>query len=369
MVGEASAMAAFILDRTPVSTLDFIAPLSILCMLVGIQEGHHDYRLFDPKTNSIYISHDCIFKNEEDFWPSHSSCLPTFVQEPLLLPSTSPFNTFSNIPNVADKPESVLFIPEENPSVDASINPQATPIRGATSPPPNLQIPFEADSSIPAFSEQPSSTGGNNNYLPKGWTYNVVPVEAPQNVDSSISSSNILTGGRLRRPPSRFAGAVINKAPVSFKEAMASTNSDAWLVAVQNEFSSLEHHGVLEEVVFRDGLRLLDTTWVFREKTDSLGNVIERKARLCVCGFLQVEDLDFHKTFSPTGRLSTLCFLLGYCADHDFDLHQMDVKTAFLHGNLDKSLFIWLPEGYKSLQSKYVCLKLRKSLYGLKHEN
>ncbi|MBW0535983.1 hypothetical protein O181_075698 [Austropuccinia psidii MF-1] len=205
--GEASAMPAFILNRTPVSTLDFIAPLSkwdwsaslhlaglhpfgctaimnypkprrkskinptgILCMLFGIQEGHHNYRLFDPKTNSIYISHDCIFKNKEAFWPSHSSCSPTFVQEPLLLPSTSPFNTFSNIPNVADEPESVLFIPEENPSVDASISPQATPIWDATSPPPNLQIPFEADSSIPAFSEQPSSTRGNNNSLPKGWT-------------------------------------------------------------------------------------------------------------------------------------------------------------------------------------------------------
>ncbi|MBW0563835.1 hypothetical protein O181_103550 [Austropuccinia psidii MF-1] len=109
---------------------------------------------------------------------------------------------------------------------------------------------------------------------------------------------------------------------------------------IQNEFSSLERHGVLEEVKIRKVLWLLDITWVFREKTDSLRNVIEEKAQLCVQGFRQIEDLDFQETFAPTGKLSTLRFLLGYCANHDLDLNQMDVKTAFLHWDLDTRAFL-----------------------------
>ncbi|MBW0500487.1 hypothetical protein O181_040202 [Austropuccinia psidii MF-1] len=321
-----------------------VSPTGVLCMLVGIQEGHHNYRLFDPRTNSMYISHDCIFKDKEAFWTSHSPYSPTLVQELFLLPSMPSFNPFPSVQESSNDPDNVLFVPEENNSEGALAIPQAAPILDTTSPSPNLQVPIKADSSTPAFSGQPNSTsslsGGNNDSLPKGWTYDIVPIEAPQNIDSSVSSSNILTSDRLRRPPNCFSGAVINKAPVSFKEAMASSKSNQWLVAIQNKFSSLERHGVLEEVELRKGLRLLDTTWVFREKTDSLGNVIERKACPCVRGFLQVENLDFHETFAPTGRLSTLRFLLGYCADHDFDLHQMDVKTAFLHGDLDKDLFI-----------------------------
>ncbi|MBW0487092.1 hypothetical protein O181_026807 [Austropuccinia psidii MF-1] len=181
-----------------------------------------------------------------------------------------------------------------------------------------------------------------------------------------ISSGNIASGGRFHKPPNCFSGEVINKTSRTFKEAMASSKSDAWMVAIQNRFSSLKRHGVLEKGKIWEGCQLLNTTWVFREEAYSLGNVFEEKALLCVRGFLQIADLDFHETFVPTGRLSTLHFLLGYCADHDFDLHQMDVKTAFLHGKLDENLFIQIPEGYKRVQTSTICLRLMKSLYGLK---
>ncbi|MBW0491692.1 hypothetical protein O181_031407 [Austropuccinia psidii MF-1] len=354
--GEALAMATFLLNRTPVSTLDFMAPLTImnspktrrkskinptgtLCIPVRIQEGHRNYRLFDPKTGYIHISHNCIFKDKEVFWPTHSLTLSTSVQEPLLLPSMPLFNFSSDV-----------------------TEPQATPIHTTTPPIPSVE---DASSIGPPLVEHPESvsTLENGGSLPKGWTYDTVPVEAPCNIDSNISDKHILGSGHSRKPPDRFAGTVVNKAPCSFREAMSSSKSNDWLLAMQNEFASLEKHGVLEEVELQKNLCLLDATWVFREKTNALGNFMERKAHLCVQGFLQVENLDFHKTFAPTGRLSTLWFLLGYCAYHDFDLHQMDVKTAFLHGDLNEDLFIWLPEGYKSLRSDPVFLKLQNSLW------
>ncbi|MBW0574550.1 hypothetical protein O181_114265 [Austropuccinia psidii MF-1] len=368
--GEATAMAAFLLNRTPVSTMDFVTPLSrrdpavsphldslhpfgcaaimnspkpwhklkinptgTLCMLVGIQEGHHNYRLFDPKTGSIYISHDFIFKDKEAFWPSHSLSPSSSVQEPLFLPSI-PLSNYSSEaieePIHAGRPRNEFSAPVGACPEDILTNSQTAPICVSTPP---IISGEDASSATPLLAEQPKSASclDNGHPLPKGWTYDTVPAEAPHNVDSNISDRNILSGGRSRKPPDHFAGAVVNKAPGSFREAMSSSKSDAWLLAVQNEFSSLERHGVLEEVELQKDLCLLDTTWEFREKTDSLGNFVERMARLCVQGFLQ-----------------------------------MDVKTPFLHGDLDEELFIWLPEGYTALRSGPVCLKLKKSLYRLK---
>ncbi|MBW0465834.1 hypothetical protein O181_005549 [Austropuccinia psidii MF-1] len=146
---------------------------------------------------------------------------------------------------------------------------------------------------------------------------------------------------------------------------MASPKADAWMFAIQKEFASLERYGVLKEVTQTNDLRLLSTTWVFREKTNAHGNLLEEKAQLYIRGFLQVEGLDFHDPFAATGRLATLCFLLGYCAEKDLDLHQMNVKTAFLHGDLNEVIHISLPEGYQPSGSGDLCLRLKKSLYGL----
>ncbi|MBW0547433.1 hypothetical protein O181_087148 [Austropuccinia psidii MF-1] len=206
----------------------------------------------------------------------------------------------------------------------------------------------------------------NTNSLPKGWRYDVVPVITPSNISSKILEENVVSGKCARRPPVCFAGVVINNAPGSYSDALWLDSAEKWIVAIQNEFASLEQHGVLEEVPYNGSFHLLNTFWVFPENTDSSGNPVEAKARLCVKVFLQVENLDFHETFALTGQLSTLHFLLGYCAENDLDLHQMEVKTAFLHGDLDENLHIRVPEGYTSSLKGDVCLKLKQSLYGLK---
>ncbi|MBW0567510.1 hypothetical protein O181_107225 [Austropuccinia psidii MF-1] len=252
-------------------------------MLFSIQEGHHNYCLFDPITGSLYISHDCVFKNKEAFWPSHSSSTPTLVQEPLLLPSLPFFDFFlqKNNQDLANKYENVLSVPEGNFPGDSSRSPYATPILNTSS---NVKICSEAgsSSSTPPLSKQISSITPftsslpniNRNPLPKGWTYDFVPVEVPQNFDSNISNKSILSGGWSHKSPSCFAGVVISKPPGTFEEAMTSSKSESWMRAIQNKFSIFERRGVLEEVKPQKGLQNLDTTWVFREKTDSRSNVI-----------------------------------------------------------------------------------------------
>ncbi|MBW0478647.1 hypothetical protein O181_018362 [Austropuccinia psidii MF-1] len=136
-------------------------------MLAGIQEGHHNYCLFDPETGSIYISHNCIFKNKEAFLPSHSSFTPTLAQEPLLLPLIPLFNfsLHNNNQDFNDKSENDLSVLGGDCPGDSSRIPHATPIRDTSS---NFQISSKADysSSTPPFPEHISSTSPVASSLP-----------------------------------------------------------------------------------------------------------------------------------------------------------------------------------------------------------
>jgi hypothetical protein len=89
------------------------------------------------------------------------------------------------------------------------------------------------------------------------------------------------------------------------------------------------------------------------------------KARLVAKGYSQVEGIDFGEIFSPVAKLTSIRVLLSVAIAFDFEIEQMDVKTTFLHGDLEEEIFMKKPEGYAVKGKELVC-KLKKSLYGLK---
>lgn len=113
-----------------------------------------------------------------------------------------------------------------------------------------------------------------------------------------------------------------------------------------------------------DEVKPLKTKWVFRLKENENGQPVRYKARLVVKGFLQRPGIDYEETFAPVARLATVRVVLAVGVHYGFHLHQMDVKTAFLHGDLKEELYIEVPEGVLA-GSNTVC-KLQKSIYGLK---
>ncbi|MBW0500335.1 hypothetical protein O181_040050 [Austropuccinia psidii MF-1] len=141
---------------------------------------------------------------------------------------------------------------------------------------------------------------------------------------------------------------------------------DKWKSAIMEEISCIEENKFWQVVPLPQEANFLGSTWVFREKEDHTGKVVRYKARLCVQGFSQIEGIDYNETYAPTGRLTSLHFLLSYCAINDFELHQMDVRTAFLHGITEERVFMKYPEGYLHVIQPETFLRLIKSLYGLK---
>ena len=105
---------------------------------------------------------------------------------------------------------------------------------------------------------------------------------------------------------------------------------------------------------------------MFKKKFCADGSVERYKARLVAKGYSQVEGIDYGEIFSPVAKLTSIRFLLSLAASYDLEIEQMDVKTAFLHGDLEEEIYMSQPEHYIVKGKESLICRLKKSLYGLK---
>ncbi|GJW78292.1 retrovirus-related pol polyprotein from transposon TNT 1-94 [Tanacetum coccineum] len=106
--------------------------------------------------------------------------------------------------------------------------------------------------------------------------------------------------------------------------------------------------------------------WIYKVKLDELGGIQKNKARLVARGYRQEEGIDFEESFAPVARLKAIIIFLAFAAQMNMVVYQMDVKTAFLNGNLRKEVYVSQPDGFVDLDNPNRVYKLKKALYGLK---
>ena len=129
---------------------------------------------------------------------------------------------------------------------------------------------------------------------------------------------------------------------------------------------ALDKNEAWDLVELPDGRKPIGNKWVFKKKLNATGNVEKYKARLVAKGYSQVEGTDFGEIFSLVSKMTSIIFLLSLAAAFDLEVEQMDVKTMFLHGDLNEEIYMKQPEGFSVKGKKELVCKLKKPLYGLK---
>ncbi|KAK1699466.1 hypothetical protein QYE76_016163 [Lolium multiflorum] len=128
--------------------------------------------------------------------------------------------------------------------------------------------------------------------------------------------------------------------PATYEEAMMSPDSNKWQEAMKSEMGSMYDNKVWTLVELPDSRKAVENKWIFKRKTDADGNITVYKARLVAKGFRQIQGVDYDETFSPVAKLKSVRILLAIAAFFDYEIWQMDVKTAFLNGDIEEELYM-----------------------------
>jgi hypothetical protein len=158
----------------------------------------------------------------------------------------------------------------------------------------------------------------------------------------------------------------VDDTPSTIEEAYSSPDADFWKEAIRSEMDSTMSNATWEVVERPYGCKPIGSKWVFKKKLRPDDTIERYKARLVIKGYSQKEGEDLFDTYSPVARLTIICVLLSLAVSHGLLVHQMDVKTTFLNGELDEEIYMEQPAGFVANSQEGMVCKLLKSLCGLK---
>lgn len=194
--------------------------------------------------------------------------------------------------------------------------------------------------------------------------------------DNMVSNPpNVRRSTRTKYLPDRYGDTVsytvlalnavdfIDEVPSSIEDIKSRPDSTKWMEAVNREMDSLLQNNTWTLTKLPKCRSTVDCKWVFKRKHDENGLPCDYKARLVARGFSQRKGFDYQETYSPVAKITSFRIILAVAAQFDLHIHQMDVKTAFLNGNLNEDIYMSQPDGFA--EGDLVC-KLNKSIYGLK---
>ena len=373
---------AWVFNDSPTKTK--LDPKSVPMIFVGYDISKRSFRLWNPETRSIVISANVRFSESE------------FPNRPITHPS-API-PIAPAPPIASSSKAVL--PRQTVQIPLDfLNEDPLPTSKYTSiPAPVPVIPESAPSSTivaPSTSVRPPSPVTPQSHPATSDDEPTTPVSESPRLPSVPSAPRKRQSVRKRKAVEKytagssglgsaesegvtekdideaylnsvelFISAYSSGEPTSFQEAINSPERDKWIAAMKEEFDSLGKHGTMELVPRPEGRKTITCKWVYRIKYDANGNVVRHKARLVARGYSQIHGLDYTETFAPVTRLETLRLLFALAVEKDWEVRQIDVKTAYLYGDLDEEIYMESPEGSDNPPDHVY--RLRKVLYGLR---
>nr|GEX63471.1 retrovirus-related Pol polyprotein from transposon TNT 1-94 [Tanacetum cinerariifolium] len=151
--------------------------------------------------------------------------------------------------------------------------------------------------------------------------------------------------------------------PKNFKSAIT---KDCWFQAMQDEIHEFDRLQVRELVPQPDCVTIIALKWIYKVKLDEYGDVLKNKARLVAKGYRQEEGIDFEESFASVARINAIRIFIANTTSKNMTIYQMDVKTAFLNGELKEGVYVSQPEGFVDPDHLTHVYRLKKALYGIK---
>ncbi|GKD60170.1 putative RNA-directed DNA polymerase [Tanacetum coccineum] len=311
------------------------------CVFLGYSPSHHGYRCLDISIKRLYIARHVRF-NEVQFpfnipnttSPPPSKTSPYYsLESPYIIPTTD--HPSPSLPrSLILSPSLVSHLSPTSQTSPESSNGQPSPVSTTSIPPPPPPTP-PPPPPPPITRQRPANLRQN--------TKQRVPYNPSAN-HATVLFTTITE-------------------PTSFTVA---NNSPEWCQAMKEEYDALVKNGTWSLVPHTSNTNVVDGKWVYRLKQDKNGAITCYKARFVAKGFRQQPGIDFHETFSPVVKSTTIRAVLSLAVTNNWPLRQLDVHNAFLHGNLKEQVYMKQPMGFIDPQRpNHVCL-LHKSLYGLK---
>jgi hypothetical protein len=156
---------------------------------------------------------------------------------------------------------------------------------------------------------------------------------------------------------------VVSTDPLYFEEAVKSEN---WRLAMNSEIKAIEKNQTWTLIELPAGAKRIGVKWVYKTKYNEHGKIDKYKARLVAKGYSQKYGVDYTEVFAPVARMDTVRMIIALAAQKNWTIFQLDVKSAFLHGELSEDVYVEQPRGYEKKGSEHLVYKLHKALYGLK---
>jgi hypothetical protein len=311
---------------------------SLECVLVGYAPNAKAYRCYERSTGRVIVTRNVVFIESQN--AESSPLYPGMV--------------LGKAPQATGTPDESIDEPE---SLVAPVPPvaPALPIEPPAPPPADQNMPPDPD---------PGPRRSTRAHAPTAKAAETRGIARQTRLDDALAG--VRAGGerlqaeRARRreqnPPGNAPMSLATfeaddpDEPDSLAEALSSPSATEWRAALEEEFDSIKRMGVYKLVprsAVPAGRTIMKGRPVFRKKRNELGDVVRHKARWVCKGYSAVFGQDYNKTTSPTARLESLRVILHIGAAMDWDIQQIDIKTAYLYGLLEEECWMEQPEGFE----------------------
>ncbi|KAG7568373.1 Reverse transcriptase RNA-dependent DNA polymerase [Arabidopsis thaliana x Arabidopsis arenosa] len=338
-------------------------PRSLLCVFVGYNEKYKGYRCFHPPTGRVYISRHVLF--DESRFP-YQDLYKSFIP-----PANSPLLSAWQLGNTAQQNQ-----PAPSPTDRSVTQEEAVVIRTPHHIAPTMQhqhefepaSPIAASSSVtPTLSPSSSTTTSPTNSESPIFTEEDFPLlSSPQNATNNAHHMMTRAKSGIVKPNPKYI-LIANKGfPAEPRTIAAALKHPGWTGAMEEEIDTCHETKTWSLEPLPDNANVLGCKWIFKTKIKADGTLDKLRARLVAKGYEQEEGVDFLETFSPVVRTATVRMILHVATVEKWDIKQLDVKNAFLHGDLHETVYMKQPPGFEDKEHpNYVC-RLHKAIYGLK---